>query len=203
MSHLQKPKIGHIILAAGRSSRMGSPKQLLPWKDTTLIGHAVQEALKLQNTEVFVILGAYFESIHEQICHFPVRIIRNLDWEKGMGTSIKKGIGIAMQDELGYDAVLISLVDQPLLDGNHYEMLFSKFRNHPDHIIATELNERIGVPGIFPVNYFNELFQLNADYGARHIITNNKDYTLSISAKNRGVDIDTIQEYRAIVQEKS
>jgi len=203
MYHLQKPKIAHIILAAGTSSRMGSPKQLLPWNDTTLIGHTIQEALKLENTTVFVVLGAYYELIYQKVHHFSVNILENLNWEKGMGSSICAGVCAVMQDESTYNAVLISLADQPLLDHNHYELLISELIKNPNSIIATNLGKRIGVPGIFPACYFDELSQLNSDYGARYIIANNKDKTIAISARSKEADIDTMQEYRAMIKGRS
>ncbi len=202
MPSLQEPKIAQIILAAGTSSRMGEPKQLLPWHQTTLIGHAIQEALKTETSSVFVVLGAYYDLIYEQVHHFPITILENPNWEMGMGSSIRFGVKTAIQDKLTFDAVLISLVDQPLIDAIHFEALISKYKENPESIVATNLGKRIGAPGIFPASYFDELAMLKSDYGARYIIEKYKDKTKVITATDKGVDVDTMKEYQDLVQGK-
>ena len=67
---------------------MGSPKQLLPWKEESLIVSEIKKVQKLPQLETYVILGAHFDLINKEIEHLPVRILYNQSWQSGMGTSI-------------------------------------------------------------------------------------------------------------------
>jgi molybdenum cofactor cytidylyltransferase len=203
MSLLPKPKIAQLILAAGSSSRMGEPKQVLPWHSTTLIGHAIHRALLIKETSVYVVLGAHYDVVYKEICHFPVTILKNAEWQSGMGSTIRSGIKAIQQDKLSYDGVLISLVDQPLLDITHFNSLVTQYNKEPDTIIATDLGSGIGVPAIIPSKYFNELLQLQVDFGARYIIKKHIDEVKTISAIGKGVDIDTIAQYNDIIRSNS
>ncbi|WP_438423188.1 nucleotidyltransferase family protein [Aquimarina macrocephali] len=200
MSFLPKPKIAQLILAAGSSSRMGEPKQVLPWNNTTLIGHAIQKVLLVQKAAIYVVLGAHYDTIYKEVCHFPVTILRNTKWQSGMGSTIRSGIMAIQQDKLPYDGVLISLVDQPLLDTTHFNSLITKFSEEPSAIIATDLGFGIGVPAIIPSKYFYELSQLQADFGARYLIKKHIDNINTVDAIGKGIDIDTIAQYTAMVK---
>ncbi len=197
-----KPKIAHLILAAGSSSRMEEPKQLLPWGDTTLIGHAIQQSLALEEVTTYVILGAYFDLINMQINHFPIEILKNSDWQSGMGSSISSGVKTIMKDKVTYNAALITVVDQPLIDTVHLNALLTEFKKTPNDIVATDLGERVGVPAIIPKKYFEELSQLKADHGARYIIAAYKNEVKTITALDKGVDIDTVEQYETLFQSK-
>ncbi|WP_074406609.1 MULTISPECIES: nucleotidyltransferase family protein [Aquimarina] len=195
-----KPKIAQLILAAGSSSRMGEPKQVLPWRNTTLIGHAIERALLIKETSIYVVLGAHYETVYKEICHFPVTILRNAEWQSGMGSTIRSGIKAIQQDKLSYDGVLISLVDQPLLETIHFNALITQFSKEPGVITATDLGSGVGVPAIIPSQYFCELVQLQADFGARYIVKKHIDHIHTVDALDKGVDIDTIAQYHAMIK---
>jgi len=80
--------IAVVILAAGASKRMHSPKQLLSWDKNTLIAHAIETALKLEVKEVIVVLGANYQFIEQEIKHYPITILNNKDWALGLGKSL-------------------------------------------------------------------------------------------------------------------
>ena len=80
--------IAIVILAAGASKRMGEPKQLLKWGDTTLINHAINTAVAVNSKEILLVLGAHYELIEKSIENSEVTILNNLHWEKGLGKSI-------------------------------------------------------------------------------------------------------------------
>ena len=86
-----------LLLAAGSSSRMGQPKQLLPWGDQTLIGHQIQKLIKTGHP-VHVVIGSNSELILPVIEKFPANILINKDWELGMGSSISFGIKQIIQN---------------------------------------------------------------------------------------------------------
>ena len=112
--------IAVLILAAGNSSRMGERvKQVLPWKTTTLLGHAVEQASTSMASRTYVVLGAYEEIIRAEVNLDEVVTIQNTNWENGLGNSITAGMEQFSAQSLSYDAVLIMLADQPFIDSNY------------------------------------------------------------------------------------
>ncbi len=202
MSPQSKPKIAQLILAAGSSSRMGRPKQILPWKDTTLIGSAIEKSLLLKEVTTYVVLGANYDLIYNEIKDLPITVLNNVDWQLGMGSSIQYGINWIQQDKLSYDAVLISLVDQPLIEISHFNDLIITFKNTSNPIVASDLGDRIGVPALFDKSIFNELATLKEDFGARHLIKKYKNQVTSIPVIE-GADIDTIEQYYDMIRDES
>lgn len=187
------PKIAIIILAAGASSRMGKIKQLLPWKQTTLIGNAIEQALDSKADDVFVVLGANYQLISKEIEQENITIIYNKNWTLGMGSSIICAMDFFDKKHKKYDGVLITLVDQPLIDVIYFNMLINKFIDN--NIIASKYKNRVGVPAIFSLKYFNELRQLNGDIGARDLILKHINDVKKIDAFDKIQDIDSIESY--------
>ena len=101
-----------LLVAAGASSRMGEPKQLLPWNNQTLIEHQLNNLLKT-NTTTSVVLGANAEKISSVIDSLPISIFTNPKWQNGMGNSISFGIQQLLEKDANIDGILISLIDQP------------------------------------------------------------------------------------------
>ena len=134
-----KSKIAMIILAAGESKRMEDTKQLLPWKNTTLLGYAIEQGLVSDVDSVFVILGADSKSILNKIDQTDIVIINNQNWQKGMGTSIACTMHYFKKESLKFTAVLIALIDQPLLDFKHYNKLIYYYLNSNKNIISTKI----------------------------------------------------------------
>ncbi|RLD86455.1 MAG: nucleotidyltransferase family protein [Bacteroidetes bacterium] len=187
------PKIAIIILAAGASSRMGKIKQLLSWKQTTLIGNAIEQALDSKADDVFVVLGANYQLISKEIKQENITIIYNKNWTLGMGSSIVCAMDFFDKKHKKYDGVLITLVDQPLIDVIYFNMLINKFIDN--NIIASKYKNRVGVPAIFSLKYFNELRQLNGDIGARNLILKHINDVKKIDAFDKIQDIDSIESY--------
>ncbi|WP_109300044.1 NTP transferase domain-containing protein [Aquimarina sp. AU474] len=199
---MSKTKIAHLILAAGSSSRMGTPKQLLPWANTTLIENAIQQSLALENVDTFVVLGANFKLINDRIKNSSITILNNTNWQSGMGSSISCGINYIVHKDFCYDAVLISVIDQPLIEADHFSKLITGFKEKPDHIVASDLGNRIGVPALFSKNLFSELSKFNKDYGARYLIDKYQNRTKTIPAKDIAIDVDTVEQYEALYKRK-
>ncbi|WP_366944308.1 nucleotidyltransferase family protein [uncultured Aquimarina sp.] len=193
-------EIAHIILAAGASTRMGSPKQLLPWKEESLIVSEIKKVQKLSQLETYVILGANFDLINKEIEHLPVRILYNQSWQSGMGTSISTGVRHIMSATKKYKAVLISLIDQPFIDLAHFNNLIQHYTENPNAIVATAMQAKIGVPAMFSSIYFEELSELKEDFGARYIIKKYKDKVITLDGKNKTDDMDTMEQYRLLIK---
>lgn len=198
MIKIKEGKTAMIILAAGRSDRMGDIKQNLPWKHTTLLGHVIQQGLVSDINEVLIVVGANEKSILNKISINGVTVVRNNNWERGMGSSIACAMHDIMNRSIQYDAVLIGLTDQPLIDSTHYNNLIYRFFNSKKTIIATQINNRVGVPAIFAPKHFSALSKLDKDYGARKIINMKLEETEMIEIANKGIDIDTREAYKKL-----
>lgn len=186
-------KIAGLLIAAGSSKRMGKPKQLLPWGDTNLLQHAIAQLKASKIHKVFVVLGANFNLINSKIDSTGIHIIKNENWQMGMGTSIASGIS-----EIGtgdYDAALITLGDQPFQDSLHYDSLIDKYLEKKN-IVATALEKKAIVPAVFPEQYFEQLKSLRGDAGARTILAENKVRTFFIPSNGKDIDIDTPEDYK-------
>ncbi|MBT2162913.1 nucleotidyltransferase family protein [Zobellia barbeyronii] len=190
-------RIAILILAAGASTRMGKPKQLLPWKDTTLLEHAIKTAKSADAIEVVTVLGANTKLIQSQIKE-EVIFIENTAWQLGLGGSIAFGTKWLLQSDIEFDGILIMLADQPLIDFRYLNTLIATSVEQTDRIIATAYKNRAGVPTIFPIKYVDMLLNLNEDFGAKHLLEQERDTVITVSAGNRISDVDTEEDYKQL-----
>ena len=189
-------KIAILILAAGESKRMHGIKQILPWKNTTLLGNAIEQAIQSKATAVYVVLGANADRIAPTIAQYKVQTIENKNWKNGLGNSIACGVDFIRETQGDYDAILITLADQPLLSADYYNLLIDAYAQNKAKIIASETNYAPSVPAIFDALYFEKLSQLNQDQGAKEILkaAQNEVYVLRGDANLMDVDTQTAYE---------
>jgi molybdenum cofactor cytidylyltransferase len=198
-----KQNIAILILAAGNSTRMGERvKQILPWKSTTLLGNAVQQANATIADTCYVILGAYEEVIKAHVNLNEVITIQNTNWKNGLGNSITAGMDHFATKSLSYSAVLIILADQPLIDSNYLNKMIGNWRANPSKIITTQYEKRSGVPAIFGKEHFEQLSNLNKDFGAKDIIASHKDVILALDPEGKEVDVDSWEAYQKLIELK-
>lgn len=194
------PHIAIVVLAAGASKRMGSPKQLLKWGDGTLIGNAIETASKVTSNEPIVVLGAHYELIKNVIQTSPVTILNNEKWEKGLGSSIAFAVEY-LQNSSNIDGVLITLCDQPLITVDFLNLFISKFQSGKNQILATSYGDgKLGVPVLFDKVYFNDLKKLNGDDGAKEILKGYSSHVEVLTPPMDNMDLDTNEEYTALYQ---
>ena len=186
-------EISILILAAGASKRMGTTKQLLPWKHTTLLGNTVEEALKTSVETVYVVIGANEVEIRKEVKKHHVEILFNVNWDQGLGTTIAFGMNHLLQLTKPPEAVLVLLADQPFLNCDYMERMLNSFRRNK--ITATAYPNGNGVPAIFPKKYFSELIQLKGDKGAKTLL-NNSEVNVITPPIDLLTDIDTMEVYR-------
>lgn len=195
----RKPNIAILILAAGDSTRMGTPKQILKWKNTTLLGHAIETVQELKTSKLIVVLGANYEMIKAKIDYYQVEVLVNESWELGLGSSIAFGVNHLLKSETNFDAVFIMLADQPLIDSSYLNRVLDMYEIGKCQIIATSYKgEKQGVPVLFDAIYFEELSQLNDDKGAKRILQKYFKNVSAISADNLVSDIDTLEDYERL-----
>lgn len=197
MSH-ENTAIAILILAAGASSRMGSPKQLLPWKHTTLLGHAIMEAKAVEYTDLFIVLGANATKIITEIQLKNDPCFVNNEWRKGLGNTLAFGITQIENSRKNYTEIVVMLADQPLIDSIYLSKMIAAYKESGKSIVATSYGKRVGVPAIFSKRYFSELKELNHDFGAKEILKKYPLDTLSLDPKGKEKDIDTIEDYNKL-----
>lgn len=185
-----------VILAAGESSRMGQPKQLLQIKGKTLLRYAVEEAINSNLGPVIVVLGAFAERIEKEIQALEVNTVLNPDWQRGMGTSIQKGIEEVQKEYASCQGAILMLSDQPYANGSLLNSLLQTHLSTQKPIVASSYQETLGVPAYFHHSYFPLLSQLEGSIGARKLIQQQKDQVASVDFPSGKFDIDTPEDYK-------
>jgi molybdenum cofactor cytidylyltransferase len=175
---------------------MGQPKQLLDWGKKTLLGHTIETVLKIESHEVIVVLGAHFESIQTEIKNYPITILKNTNWEQGLGTSIACAAKHLLESPSNVDGLLIVLADQPFIDSNYLSNMVQSFVPQKKQIIATAYtNKKQGVPVLFDAVYLKELSKLNDDYGAKSCIQKHQLVVKTLIPPTKNLDLDTQEDY--------
>ena len=186
-----------VLLAAGGSTRLGSPKQLLTYGGLSLLRRAAQTALATRCRPVVVVLGSNADPITAELTHLPVQILPNPTWSQGMGGSIRLGVTAALATSPTPDAILLTLCDQPLILPESLERLLAAFdaAHRPDAIIAAAYHDTVGVPVLFGPAYFDALLTLSPDAGAKRLLQQHAAHVIPIPLPEAAVDIDTREQY--------
>jgi molybdenum cofactor cytidylyltransferase len=190
--------ISAILLAAGESNRMGQPKQLMPFDQSTIVEGAIDNLLNSAVSEIIVVLGYRYEEILKTIAGKPVKIAINPDYRQGISASIIAGL---KQVDKRARAVLIALGDQPFVDSQTISSLVEAFITDNRGIIIPVYQGRRGNPVIFAIKYKGELLNLKGDIGGREIIKRHPDDVLEVAVNCEGVliDIDTMENYTSMM----
>ena len=192
MEKISRKNIAILILAAGSSSRLGRPKQLLEIDGKTFLQKAIESALYISKN-VIVVLGANEKLIRPTISNLPVEIVLNKNWTEGMSSSIRAGMTFLKEENL--DGVLIMLTDQPFVDVLFLEKMVSTFEKSVQPIVASGYGGKVGVPAIFDKIFFQKLKKLEGQKGAKSLIMNNLDQIKQIVFEKGIIDIDTEEDW--------
>ena len=176
-----------LILAAGSSSRLGEKKQLLTFKGETLLNRAIALGHSSQIGEIYVVLGSGAKEIAPSIKASSVHIVQHPDWEKGMGSSLAKGVQALPLESTG---VFIFLTDQIKLSNEIIHRLKEEATLHPDSIICSRYKDNYGAPSYFPAIHFDALRKLETAGGAKLLIKEHIDEVRFIDFPGGDVDID-------------
>jgi len=177
-----------MVLAAGAATRMGRLKQLLPYRGSTLVEHAAQQALAAGFDPVVVVVGAEAESVRAATAARPVRVVENSSWHLGMGSSIQAGMEVLPEAE----AVCILLADQPYVEARHLREMQKLLEESAEFAVAAEYNGTLGVPAFFKRELFRELRSLEPAAGARALL---RRYAMAYPLPEAGIDIDTPEDF--------
>ena len=190
-----------IILAAGKSSRLGHPKQLLPFKGKSLINHCIKTAKKV-SAHVLVITGAERMRIESEIKDDAVLVVHNPEWEEGMASSIRHGLSYLTENLQNITSVILMVCDQPFVSAELLHNLIVEKEKTSKSIVASSYSEIAGTPVLFDKSIFPELMELRGDIGARKIITRHKDNLATVAFPLGNVDMDTAEDYRKLMMQK-
>jgi molybdenum cofactor cytidylyltransferase len=181
-----------IILAAGNSSRLGLPKQLLRHKNKSYLRLIAEKALEVRPLEVIAVLGFDSDRMQRELQDMPIRAVLNHEWTEGIASSIRAGIN-ALDPRV--EGALISVCDQPAVTPELLSRLM-RLCSHEKPIAATEYDQILGVPACFDRSIFPELLQLRGDVGAKPVIGKDESRVVAYSFPQASVDIDTLEDYR-------
>jgi molybdenum cofactor cytidylyltransferase len=192
--------VGLIILAAGASTRMGTPKQLLKYGRQSLICHVVEIAIASVCHPVIVVLGAYAESIQPEIETLPIHTVENPDWNQGMSSSIHVGIEALNSLNPNAEAVVLMLCDQPFVCSQLINQLVEVHQTTLKPIVASEYAANLGVPALFHRTLFPQLMTLTGASGAKQLINKYAHDVVAIPFPEGLIDLDTPQDYQQLLQ---
>jgi molybdenum cofactor cytidylyltransferase len=189
--------ISAIVLAAGKSSRMGAEnKMLLPFKGSTMISLVIA-ALDLSLVEEIIVVENHETNIAQQLEYSAkVKFVINLAAEQGLTTSIQCGIKAASSSATAY---LICLGDMPLLTNNDYNILINKTLENSDKVILIpKFNNKRGNPVLFSSHFKDEILRLGEKSGCKPVVVANDNFVNEVPFPDNHchVDIDNLEDYQ-------
>jgi molybdenum cofactor cytidylyltransferase len=194
-------KIGIILLAAGSSSRLGFPKQMISIGSESLLSYLSKIAMASKANEVLAVLGSGRDSFKEVFMDIPIDTTYNEDWNKGIGSSIKHGLKVILKLYPELQAIIIMLCDQPYLSSKLLNELITTHLKTSKPVVASEYDSTKGVPALFHHTFFNQLSELADDSGARGVIRQLDEKQLACIPFKRGnIDLDTEEDLRQFIQ---
>ena len=190
--------VAAIILAAGRSTRMGGPNKLLAeLGGKTLVRIVTEQALASKAQSVIVVTGHQAEQVEKALQGLKVKFVRNPDFAEGLASSVKAGIAAVAENA---DGAVICLGDMPLIDAHLIDRLIEAFAPDSGNLIAVPVSDnRRGNPVLWSRRFFHELMTLDGDIGARHLIVRHGEAVAEVPVEGFGafLDIDTPQALEA------
>jgi molybdenum cofactor cytidylyltransferase len=192
-----------VILAAGRSTRMGGPNKLLAeLNGKPLVRIVTEQALASKASNVIVVTGHQAAEVEKALVGLKVKFVRNPDFVAGLASSVKTGIA-AVPDNA--DGAVVCLGDMPLIDAHLIDRLIDTFAPDRGNLIAVPVSDnRRGNPVLWSRRFFDELMTLDGDIGARHLIAKHSEAVAEVPVEGHGafLDIDTPEALVAARQGK-
>ncbi|HEV2709494.1 MAG TPA: nucleotidyltransferase family protein [Edaphobacter sp.] len=174
-------KSGALILAAGASTRLGHPKQLVRLRGETLLDRCVRIAREAGCAPVVIVLGAFEDQIRDQCKLEDALIVSPSDWAEGMGTTLSRGVQ-AFEEVQG---ILVMTCDMPAVTADHLQTLMAL-----EQVAASSYGGRKGVPVYFPKDQFPRLLELKGDVGARELLR----FAHEVELPGGELDVDTSED---------
>ncbi|HVI47658.1 MAG TPA: nucleotidyltransferase family protein [Chitinophaga sp.] len=190
---------GIIILAAGASKRLGSPKQQLVFQKQMLLQRIIDTSLQTRCRPVVVVLGAYADDIRKDITASNIHLALNTNWESGMASSIHTGIRELLRITDTINGAFILVCDQPFITPQLLHELMSARLTTGKEIIACCYNDILGTPVLFSRAFFPQLMALSGQEGAKKLLLKYTAITATVSFPQGAIDIDTPEDYKNLL----
>lgn len=185
-----------LVLAAGKSTRMGDyNKLLLKFNDKAMVSHVVDQLLMSKVSDIIVVTGNAFADVRKAITQ-KVEFTHNPDFDMGLSTSLKAGIAALHAD---CDGVMVCLGDMPYISSKNYNALIDAFKK--GHIIAPTSHGKVGNPLLFSRKFFKDFEKLEGDRGARGLLKKYPEAVIRVDLDTDAIfeDIDTPGSYQDIL----
>jgi molybdenum cofactor cytidylyltransferase len=185
-------RIAAVVLAAGRSTRMGGPNKLIAEiSRRPLVRIAAEEALASRARPVIVVTGHQRDQVEAALNGLPVRLVHNPDFAQGLGGSLKAGIAAVPADA---DGAIVCLGDMPQVDASLIDRLIAAF--DPDRaalVVVPTFEGKRGNPVLWSRRFFSDLMAIEGDVGARYLIGRYPEAVVEVPVDGKAalVDIDT------------
>lgn len=181
------------VLAAGASTRMGEPKQLISAYGESLLRRSVRIASEAGFAPVYVVLGAYADMMRRELAGSTAVIVMNERWQEGMGTSLQCAVRAA--DEGGATDLLMMTCDQPLLSAEWLRGLREQHeRREREATAARYAAGNVGVPAVFPRRWFPALLEIEGDRGARALLAQRLGDVFAVEFAGGETDLDSPED---------
>jgi molybdenum cofactor cytidylyltransferase len=179
------------ILAAGASSRFGSPKLLARIGGAPVLQQAVAAAASVAGQSVTVVLGAHAREIAPALRQSAASLVVNRDWHEGLASTIRTAVRAVPP---GCDGLLLLLGDQVAVTSEDLRRLYAAWRRHPVLVAAALFAGAPGLPAVFPRWAFSDLLELRGDADAARVLRRNVDRLVRVPMPNAGVAFDTPED---------
>lgn len=209
--------IAAIILAAGESARFRKPKQLIHVGGKSLIHRAVDAASKAGCSPIVIVVGSDKDAnrsasgaeamkpndgligeIGRELKNTDVAIVKNKNWQRGIGTSIRAGVQHLIDHTSQVDGIALLVCDQPFVDAQTIRDLVALRQKTSKAIIASSYAKTLGVPALFDRSCFQELLALPDANGAKPVILANRERVAEFPFPKGAIDIDTPDDWKKI-----
>jgi len=186
-----------ILLAAGSSSRMGQPKQLLTYEGKSLVRRAAEAAVASRARQVLVVTGAASQRVDAELAGLAVMLVHNDDYAEGMSTSLRAGLK-AVRPEV--DAVVVMLADQPFVDTSVIDSLIDLYEQSHAKIVRPRYGGQPGNPVLWDQSLFADLQLQTGDQGGRALLQQHAAEIawLDLPDANLQTDVDTPEAYASL-----
>lgn len=191
--------VAAVLLAAGGSRRMGSPKQLLRIDGITLVRRAAEIALASRCQAVYLVVGAAAEALRQELSGLDLEVVENPGWETGLAGSIRVGIEAVRAARPELDAAILAPVDQPRLHTPLLDRLIEVFEGGERGIVACSYAGTVGAPALFARAHFPELTALRGDRGAKSLLEAHAAELAQVPFPDGATDLDTPEDFQRFI----
>lgn len=191
---------GLVLLAAGASTRLGEPKQQLPYQGTTLLQHAIHTALDSVCKPVVVVLGAKADELLTVPDDARITKVKNHQHQEGMASSIRCGLAQMLTQAPNVTACIFMVCDQPFVSPALLKKLVRQKQESEAGIVASAYENTLGTPVLFDRRYFPELLDLQGQEGAKKVVMRYRQDVVAVPFPEGSIDIDTAEDYAALLK---